>query len=276
MKRLWKFVSLFFTLLIWSGCENKEEVRTSSGYGAYLSLIGSDAVRATEGKKKVVLDPQYVSKEEVASIKERGTEVYAYLNLGSLETFRPYYEDYEELILGPYRNWEEEYWIDVKNRNWQEFIGITLANEIVEKGMDGFWVDNVDVYGQFPNPEIYAGVETILKELMTHKKAVIINGGNEFVQMYLEENQQVDEILTGVNQETIFSSINFEEETFGKQKREERLYYLEYITEMAEQGKDVFLLEYTTNQRLSRKIKEYAEERGWEYYISNSIELDGD
>lgn len=39
--------------------------------------------------------------------------------------------------------------------------------------------------------------------------------------------------------------------------------------------KDVFLLEYTTDSQLSKEIQRYANKRSWEYYISDSIELDG-
>lgn len=245
-------------------------------YGVFLSLTGREAVDATEGYETVVIDAQYLSAEEIAEMHARGQEVYSYINLGSLEDFRPYFETYQHLALKTYENWEEEYWMDLTSTEWQEFVGVTLANQLLEKGIDGFWVDNVDIYYQFPTEDMYAGVETVLNQLMSHGKPVIINGGDEFVQLYLERNGNLDGVLTGVNQESVFSTINFDDRTLGKQTNQENDYYLDYVTAVQQAGKDVFLLEYTTSENLIKTIEEYAKDKGWSYYISNSIELDGD
>jgi cysteinyl-tRNA synthetase, unknown class len=42
--------------------------------------------------KLVLVDAQYLSAAEIASMQERGQKVFTYLNIGSLETFRSYYE----------------------------------------------------------------------------------------------------------------------------------------------------------------------------------------
>ena len=38
-------------------------------------------------------------------------------------------------------------------------------------------------------------------------------------------------------------------------------------------GMEVYLLEYTTNPKLIRKIKEYCKEQDFHFYISSSLEL---
>lgn len=247
----------------------------SDSYGVFLSLKGREAVTASEGYDTVVIDAQNVSADEIEEMQARGQDVYSYLNIGSLETFRPYYEDYESLTLKPYENWENEFWIDVSDENWQRFTAVTLANDFLEKGIDGFWVDNVDVFGQFPTEEMHAGVQYMLETLMGYGQPVIINGGDQFVRAYLRENQQVDAILTGVNQETVFSGIHFQTRSLTTQKEETRQYYMEYLEQMEAEKKDIFLLEYTTDSSLAAKIDEYAAQRGWRYFISDSIELDG-
>lgn len=255
--------------------ESTNEIKGNFDYGVFLSLEGREAIEASVGYGTVVIDAQNLSREEIAEMQARGQDVYSYLNVGSLETFRPYYEEFQRLVLNPYENWENEYWIDVTNEDWQELTAVTLSNEFREKGIDGFWIDNVDVYGQFPTEEMYMGVEHVLKTLMNYERPVIINGGDEFVSAYLQKNQQVDDILTGVNQETVFSAIDFVDNEFGKQTKENQKYYLNYLNTLEVAGKDIFLLEYTTNSELAKGIQKYATERGWKYYISNSIELDG-
>lgn len=255
--------------------ESADNAMNNFEYGVFLSLQGREAIDASENYHTVVIDAQNLSGEEIDEMQERGQEVYSYLNVGSLETFRPYYEEFQHLALKPYVNWENEFWVDASSEEWQEFVAITLANQLLEKGIDGFWIDNVDVYGQFPTDETYSGVEFILKTLMKHSKPVIVNGGDQFVRLYHEQNQHVDDILTGVNQETVFSAIHFEERELGTQSTETQNYYTEYIEVIEQAGKDIFLLEYTTDNELAQTIHDYADERGWKYYISDSIELDG-
>ena len=256
--------------------EKSNNINENTGdYGVFLSLDGSEAIEASEGYETAIIDAQNLSKSEIAEMQDRGQEVYSYLNVGSLETYRPYFEDFQHLTLRPYENWEEEYWVDVTNEDWQEFSAVTLANELLDKGIDGFWIDNVDVYWQFPTEETYVGVEQILKTLMSYGKPVLINGGNEFVSAYFQKNQQVDDILTGVNQETVFSAIDFEKNELIAQSKENQDYYLNYLDTLDEAGKEIYLLEYTTDNGIAKEIKNYASKRDWQYYISNSIELDG-
>lgn len=278
MKLFGKLLSLALLLFLINACtstadNNETNTKESLNYGVFLSLEGEDAVKASEGHETVVIDAQYLSKKEISFMQERNQKVYSYLNVGSLETFRPYYEEYKNLELKEYRNWENEYWIDVSNKDWQDFIYLTLSKQLVEKGIDGFWVDNIDVYGQFPNEETYKGIEMILKNMMTYGKPVVLNSGNEFVEVYFRKNQQVDDILTGVNQETVFSSIDFEKQTFGIQTTENQSYYLDYLNFIDELDKDIYLLEYTTDEELIKKIESYTEKRNWKFYISHSIEL---
>ena len=255
--------------------EKSNNINENTGdYGVFLSLDGSEAIEASEGYETAIIDAQNLSKSEIAEMQDRGQEVYSYLNVGSLETYRPYFEDFQHLTLRPYENWEEEYWVDVTNEDWQEFSAVTLANELLDKGIDGFWIDNVDVYWQFPTEETYVGVEQILKTLMSYGKPVLINGGNEFVSAYLQQNQQLDDILTGVNQETVFSAIDFEEDKLSTQTKENQTYYLNYLDTVDKAGKEIYLLEYSTKKELAKDVHDYATKRGWKYYISNSIELD--
>lgn len=73
-----------------------------------------------------------------------------YLNIGSIENFREYYTTYAEVAIGEYEHWEEEEWVDAANPDWQKFIG-QLSQELNEKGVDGFFINNCDVYDYAPH-----------------------------------------------------------------------------------------------------------------------------
>lgn len=61
--------------------------------------------------------------------------------------------------------------------------------------------------------------------------------------------------------------------TFGEQTSETRDYFCKYLETCKADGVEVYLLEYTTNQKLIQKIKEYCKEQDFHFYISNSLEL---
>ena len=195
-----------------------------------------------------------------------------YLNIGSIENFREYYTTYAEVAIGEYEHWEEEEWVDAANPDWQKFIG-QLSQELNEKGVDGFFINNCDVYDYAPHESIFEGLTAILQNMMTFGKAVIINGGDTYVAEYRERYGAIDQIMTGVNQESVWSSIDFDSGTFREQTSETRDYFCKYLETCKADGVEVYLLEYTTNQKLIQKIKVYCKEQDFHFYISSSLEL---
>ena len=109
---------------------------------------------------------------------------------------------------------------------------------------------------------------------MNYGKKVIINSGDTFLDEYYDRNSRIDNIITGINQETVFSSINFDTEAFGKQNSSDSKYYKSYIEKYGKKGADIYLLEYTKSKPLISKIKQYCDKKGYNYYVSDSIELD--
>ena len=255
-----------------SGCRAIEADDSKQDYGVFLSLDSSD-IDIIAGYRTVVIDAQYFSKEEIAYLKSQGCTVYSYLNIGSIENFREYYDLYSNLALGDYENWEEEQWMDVSSIVWQEFL-VSLEDELSDKEIDGFFVDNCDVYYVYPTDEIFEGLTTILEHLMEYGKPVIVNGGDTYVMRFQESCGSPQRIMTGVNQECVWSKIDFATGTFSTQKKDERQYFQDYVEACNNYGLDVFLIEYTTDNALKQKIKKYCTENQFRYYISDSVELD--
>lgn len=272
MDHILKFTAAVLSAaLLFCGCGAEEAVGTKD-LGVFLSLDPSD-MEKTEGYRTVVIDAQYFSAEDILRLKQQGSEVYSYLNIGSLESFRDYYDSYSEYTLGRYENWDGEEWINTASPEWQELLA-SLEEELIGKGIDGFFADNCDVYYEYPTDEIFDGLTVILKQLMTYGKPVIINGGDVYVTEYREKYGSAGDIMTGVCQESVFSRINFEDGSFSAQTDTEREYFMEYIEACSRDGADVFLIEYTADGRLIGKIEKYCTEKGFCFYISDSVELD--
>ncbi len=240
-------------------------------YGVILSIMPGETDRIYD-YNTVVIDAQYFSKKDIKKLHDNGQKVYTYLNVGSVENFRNYYKEYENLTLSQYENWEEERWVDVSSERWQAFI-VDKAKELKEKGVDGFFIDNCDVFYIYNKKEIFKGLCLILEQIKKLKGDVIINGGDTFVKEYLNRYQDLSKIMTGANQETVFSSIDFNHKTFGKASEEDHTYYENYINICAKNRIKVYLLEYTKDSTLKKEIMKYCNKKGFEYYISTSIEL---
>lgn len=254
------------------GCEYGRMLDGRPGYGVFLSLGPSDMAKIAE-YQTVVIDAQYFSKKDIAYLKAQGCTVYSYINIGSIENFRDYYNTYSKLTLGNYQNWKEEQWIDVSSAKWQQFL-VSLEKKLLDKGIDGFFVDNCDVYYEYPTEAIFEGITTILEHLMEYHKPVIINGGDTYIMRFQQFRGSLIRIMTGVNQETVWSKINFDTGRFSTQTKSERNYFQNYIEMCDSYGLDVYLLEYTTDNRLKQKIEKYCAKNKFQYYISDSIELD--
>ena len=240
-------------------------------YGVFLNA-DRKAVPKLKNYETVVIDAQYFSKKDIRKLHADGTKVYSYLNIGSVENFRPYYKTYEHLAIGDYENWEEEKWVNVADKDWQEFMD-TLAGKLKKKGVDGFFIDNCDVYDYAQKKDIFDGLTVILKKIRAMGKPVVVNGGDIYVTAYQSRYGSAEDIMTGVNQESVWSRIDFTTKTFHTQKKTEREYFCQYLQACKADGMDVYLLEYTTDHKLIRRIKKYCRKKKYDYYIADSLEL---
>ena len=223
----------------------------------------------------VVIDAQYFSGEEIDNFRNEGHQVYTYLNIGSLEDFRDYYEEYRDLSLGEYEHWEEEVWVDVSQQKWQDLVLEELVPGLLEKHVDGFFVDNCDVYYEYPEQKILDGLGVIMQALVATGKDVIINSGDCFMDAWCEQGGTWDQVITGINQESVFSSILWDEDKFGRQEEEDHEYFVSYITRYGDIGAKIFLLEYTLDGELVQEIDEFCREHGFIYFVSHTLELVG-
>ena len=60
-------------------------------YGVFLSI--NEDLEQFADYEIVVIDAQYFSKEEIEDFRSKGHRIFTYINIGSLEDFRDYYEE---------------------------------------------------------------------------------------------------------------------------------------------------------------------------------------
>lgn len=249
----------------------KDYDKEKKEYGVFIGSTGED-LDSFYDYQLIVIDAQYFTKEQIDSIHEAGVKVYSYLNIGSIENFREYYEGYLDIALGDYEHWEDEKWIDVSNKDWQQFI-LSLANSYLDLGIDGYFVDNCDVYTYYKSEEMYQGVRSILSALKEMGLPVVINGGDVFITEAMDREEEFSELISGVNQECVFSAVDFANESFMEANREDTDYYLDYLSKVEKKCANIYIIEYCADNNLKNTIYNKIDDLGYKCYITDSLEL---
>ncbi len=243
-------------------------------YGVFIGLERAHISRLY-AYKLVVVDAQEFTKADIEKLHARGVQVYTYLNIGSIERERSYYKTYKKYTLGAYENWPGEYWMDVSKAGWRDYLVGTLGKRLADKKVDGFFLDNADVYYQYPRKAIYNGLVKIVKGLARCKKPLVINGGDTFVKKLLGAEPDVKKLIAGVNQESVLTNIDFENKRFGRQNAEDHRYYAGYLKRCKKAGLRVYLLEYGSGPKLEADVRTFAKENGYTAFLSPGLMLDG-
>ena len=263
------FVPVFDSL----GSLKAEAADIKYEYGVFLGADPED-ISDMDSYRKIVIDAQYFTEAEISQLKESGHIVYSYINLGSVEEFRSYFKNFEKYFLGVYTNWEDERWLDVSQKEWQKFIVEDIAKQLIDKGVDGLFVDNCDVYYNFKEEKIYNGITEILKGFKAYDTYIIINGGDTYVKEYAKKNNSLDAVMDAVNQESVFGAVDWDHgKKFIESDLDDRDYFQKYCKLVSDKGKDVYLLEYTKDNNVIESIKSYCDENGYTYYASDTLDL---
>ena len=264
-------------LLMLSGCNNKTDNNISKDYGVFLGASEEDKDKIKD-YKNITIELEEFEKSTIKEFRSKDIHIYAYLSVGSLETYRDYYDEYKNLTFKAYDNWPDEFWIDVSNSSWQSLL-INIASDFKDYGADGLFLDNFDVYYQslesnlVNSEDIYKGCKVILEGLSNLNMNITINSGTDFLERLYDENDPLLKKITWYAQESVFSKIeNYDLNIFVKQDKEETEYYQSIINIM-KPNSNILLIEYTIDKGLIEEIKKYCSTNDFSYYITNSINL---
>jgi hypothetical protein len=268
-----QILSLIFISALFLGFTSKP-LPTNSSYGVFVGASPS-SIEKFYNFDKIIIDAQYYDNKHIESLHNNNVKVYSYLNIGSVENFRPYYNKLVDITLSDYENWPEERWLDLSSEMGRDYLVDVVAKDLFDKGIDGFFLDNVDVYYIYNNAETYEGILDILTRLKeNYNLSIIVNGGFEFFQTSINNNLNISNLVDGINHESVFTKIDFDNNRLVRNTRTERLYLLEYFKQFKEHDIQIYVIEYTKSNHLSNKIAYYYNKIGYEYYITNDISLE--
>ena len=254
--------------------EEKIETQTS-GYKVMLTTkaIENDA----RSNKILVIEPEDYTLEEIKKLKKHGAMLLGYISVGSVSDERPYYKKLKPFRLSRLEDWHHEWYLDLRKEEVKKWC-VNRAKEIKAMGFDGWWCDNVDVYEYHKSLEMYNAITSVLKSIKALGGYVMINGGSEYVSKLMDsdKNHKAITFIDGITQEEVISLIKDYDGKgkFGKQTSEMNKWYESYMIRLLRHGIQAFLLEYTTDASVKKKIIDFCQKNNMSgYYISGDVDL---
>ncbi len=145
----------------------------------------------------------------IGRLRERGCLVVSYLNIGAAERFRWYWDQAAPYKLDPYAGWAGEYWMDVREEGFRDLIVETVAPVLAQTGIDGFFLDNIDVAGRYEGMAFRAGVVELVRRLRQRFPRHLLVGQSYDMVPYFDrgvDGSRLVDYLDGSNKEEVNSS----------------------------------------------------------------------
>ncbi len=127
----------------------------------------------------VVVDGEEASEAEVGALQADGATVLAYLSVGTIEKWRGWYPELKRYRLAAWQDWKDEWFADVSRPGLRNDLADEIAPDILAKGFDGLFLDNVDMI----EPRRYREQRVGMRDLVSRLGALVhADGGLLFAQ----------------------------------------------------------------------------------------------
>ncbi|MBF0431480.1 MAG: endo alpha-1,4 polygalactosaminidase [Fibrobacteria bacterium] len=172
-----------------------------------------------------------------------------YVSLGEAEKFRWYWKEIEgrDFILWENENWKDDYLIDIRSSEWQDFLVKRIIPKIIAKGYEGLFFDTIDtpLFLEEKDSEKFAGsavaLGTLIKRIReTFPDLVLVS--NNGLRAVTHIGAYVDVFVL----ESMFTTYDFESKNYGKADsswRKKRIGQINANKELFA-GKPVLVIDY--------------------------------
>jgi polysaccharide biosynthesis protein PelA len=192
----------------------------------------------------VVVDGEEASRDEVAALRAGGTLVLGYLSVGTIEKWRSWYPRLKRYRLGANADWKDEWFADVSRAGLRREVAERIAPEILAKGFDGLFLDNVDMIESRLHRAQRDGMRKLVLALSDFARSDgrllwAQNGAGALRRLGLLDS------LDGWNREDVTWSYDFDRRRYEPNPAGERRAALAELRDMAARGLIVTATDYT-------------------------------
>ncbi len=113
----------------------------------------------------VVVDGEEASAAEVAALQDGDSVVLAYLSVGTIEKWRGWFDEVKRYRLAAWQDWKDEWFADVSKPGLRNKLANEIAPDMLAKGFDGLFLDNVDMIEPNRHSEQREGMRDLVARL---------------------------------------------------------------------------------------------------------------
>ncbi|RZJ30497.1 MAG: hypothetical protein EOO48_04825 [Flavobacterium sp.] len=140
--------------------------------GAFASVVKSTVLvcygrlnpETIKGYSCVILESEHYTSAEIKKIKTQNDKVLAYISLGEVNKYAKHYPKLKNHTIGKNTIWDS-YYLNLCDGKTPKVL-MSIIDEGIQAGYDGFFLDNLDNYTQFgPQPDQRNEVVALLKSI---------------------------------------------------------------------------------------------------------------
>ncbi|MBC7460628.1 MAG: endo alpha-1,4 polygalactosaminidase [Thermoleophilia bacterium] len=177
---------------------------SSFAFGIGDGMLDGNIAKRFAGYDLVIVDGDLVTAHQIAALHATGAVVLGYLDVGTIESGRPWYHDVEQYRMELWDDWGEWY-ADVRQPGFQRVIAGKVAPQMLAKGFDGLFLDNTDMVEGHPAQR--GGMRRLVRLLA---RQVHSRDGVLFAQNGAESVAAIAPLLDGWNREDVTSTYDFD------------------------------------------------------------------
>ncbi len=188
----------------------------------------------------VVVDGQEAKPSQIAAIQSNGSLVLGYLSVGTIESYRPWYDAAKRYRLESWKDWQGEWFARVSAPGFRHLISRQIAPGMLDKGFDGLFLDNTDMI--YDHRGQTAGMRRLIATLgeMRERRGTLL-----FAQNGAETIGPSLRYLDGWNREDVSWTYDFNHHEYRRQGDGARRAAQDELTEIAARGLLVSAIDYT-------------------------------
>jgi len=166
------------------------------------------------------------TKAQLAQLRDGGkNRVISYMNVGSCENYRSYWDVPPEghascvssgALTTEYDGYPDEKWADLSNVKYRDLIVNYVAPRLIEQGVDGFFLDNLEVVehgagstnGPCDATCAQGGLDLVweLRQKFPDKLIVMQNATSDVTRLGTTHGEEFPSLLDGISHEEVYSN----------------------------------------------------------------------
>ena len=188
----------------------------------------------------VIVDGEEASAAEIAAVQGGGADVLGYLSVGTIEKWRGWYQRLKAYRLSAWQDWKDEWFADTSKAGYREKLLEIADEEILGKGFDGLFLDNVDMVEVRKHKRQRSGMGKLvasLDSLVGPRLLFAQNGAPGVLDGY--PGQDVDPLidhLDGWNREDVTWTYDFDRRRYVLNRNADREAALDELDEIGDAG----------------------------------------